>query len=101
MKMQISKITWALVLAVSVGWESFGLSVMDSKHNLSVGGPGTIKASTETEVCIFCHTPHNSGPQTPLWNHQMSSATYLPYTSTTLKATVACKQELHQRHRWE
>jgi len=38
-------------------------SIVNSKHNLSVSGPGTVKASAEPEICIFCHTPHNSSPQ--------------------------------------
>ena len=33
-----------------------------NKHNLSTSGPGPIKSTTMTEVCIFCHTPHNANP---------------------------------------
>ena len=29
-------------------------------HNLSVSGPGEIRAIEETEVCKFCHIPHNA-----------------------------------------
>ncbi|HZZ84744.1 MAG TPA: cytochrome c3 family protein [Anaeromyxobacteraceae bacterium] len=61
--------------------------VSDTVHNLSVSGPGTIKATTETQVCVFCHTPHNSNPAGPLWNHQLSSGvSYLKYTSSTMVA---------------
>jgi len=63
-------------------------SILNSKHNLSASGPGTLKATAETEICIFCHTPHNAQPDTPLWNHAESRANYLPYTSTTLRAAV-------------
>ena len=31
-------------------------SVVNSVHNLTVNGPGTIKATSESDVCIFCHT---------------------------------------------
>lgn len=65
-----------------------GDSVLDSKHNLSVSGPGTIKAVAEREVCIFCHAPHRAGTERPLWNHRMSSATYVPYQSPSMDATV-------------
>ncbi|MGD0388921.1 MAG: hypothetical protein ABSC42_08205, partial [Tepidisphaeraceae bacterium] len=37
-------------------------SVVNSPHNLSASGPGTIKSTNEQEVCIFCHTPHNAAP---------------------------------------
>lgn len=63
-------------------------SILNSKHNLSVSGPGPIRAVTESEVCLFCHTPHNAEPDTPLWNHAASAATYQPYSSSTLHAQV-------------
>jgi len=65
------------------------VSAPDNKHNLSTTGPGPVKASTVTEVCVFCHTPHNASPAAPLWNQTLSSGvTYQPYTSTTLQAAV-------------
>ncbi len=56
--------------------------IVGSKHDFSGRGWGS------TEVCIFCHTPHNaitavSG--SPLWNHQLSAATYTLYGSPTRK----------------
>ena len=61
-------------------------SIVGSAHNLSASGPGTIKAVTESEICVFCHTPHNSSSAAPLWNRFSSGQTYTPYTSTTSKA---------------
>lgn len=63
-------------------------SIIFSKHNLSVSSPGSIHAVAESDICIFCHTPHSATSDGPLWNHQMSSAVYEPYKSDTLKATV-------------
>ena len=63
-------------------------SLINSKHNLSVTGPGTIKSEGETEVCTFCHTPHNARPSGPLWNKNDPGATYTPYSSSTMNATV-------------
>lgn len=63
-------------------------SVIDSKHNLSSSGPGPVKAINETQVCVFCHTPHG-GDQTagaPLWNRLLSTATYTPYISSSTDA---------------
>ncbi|MBI5085051.1 MAG: hypothetical protein HZB13_10705 [Acidobacteria bacterium] len=57
--------------------------VITSKHNLSASGPGPV-TSTNTNVCIFCHAPHNVYPDVkPLWNHTVSAATYNTYVSTT------------------
>ncbi|MCL5024674.1 MAG: hypothetical protein M1497_15170 [Nitrospirae bacterium] len=61
-------------------------TIVDTKHNLSITGPGDIKALTETRVCIFCHTPHNANPRTPLWNRDVGSQTYVLYTSSTIVA---------------
>ena len=63
-------------------------SIVDSPHNLSASGPGSVRATVETELCIFCHTPHNASVEAPLWNRNESGATYIPYSSTTLKASV-------------
>ena len=60
-----------------------------NKHNLSVTGPGPVKATAETEICIFCHTPHNANPAVPLWNHSMAAGVnYQTYTSSTMAAQV-------------
>ncbi len=62
--------------------------ILESTHNLSTSGPGPIKAVSNTEVCVFCHTPHNASPASPLWNHAGSSVTYNTYTSSTMASTV-------------
>lgn len=62
--------------------------IANTKHNLSVSGSGTYKATSETQLCVYCHTPHNASPSAPLWNHAMSAATYTPYGSTTLAAAA-------------
>jgi predicted CXXCH cytochrome family protein len=63
-------------------------TILASKHDLSSSGPGTIKATAESDVCGFCHTPHRGTGETPLWNHAMSTASYIPYSSSTTKATI-------------
>jgi predicted CXXCH cytochrome family protein len=61
--------------------------VSKTKHNLSVSGPGDARATTETGICKFCHTPHNASPASPLWNHELSSVdNYVTYWSPTLKS---------------
>ncbi|NOY37454.1 MAG: hypothetical protein GXO83_07740 [Chlorobi bacterium] len=63
-----------------------GQSIVTTVHNLSASGPGTIKATTESEICIFCHTPHNSKPMSPLWNRNDPGTTYTLYNSSTINA---------------
>ncbi len=64
-------------------------TILNTKHNLSVSGPGTVKSTTEDRVCIFCHTPHNADTNVPyLWNRSDPADNYIPYQSTTLYSTV-------------
>jgi len=61
-------------------------SIVDSPHNLSATGPGDVRAATEQEVCIFCHTPHNASPIQPLWNRNLPVSAYTIYSSNALDA---------------
>lgn len=63
-------------------------NMVDTKHNLAVSGPGPIQAQRETRICIFCHTPHNAAPDSPLWNREIEPQIYTVYTSPTLVAGV-------------
>jgi len=78
---------WLVAIFLSASQIGYA-SVVTTKHNLSVSSPGSIKASTESQVCIFCHTPHNSAPATPLWNRQDPGLSYIPYSSSTANASI-------------
>ncbi|NOX24997.1 MAG: hypothetical protein GXP59_02565 [Deltaproteobacteria bacterium] len=68
---------------------SLATGISDTVHNLSAGGPGTVKALQEGELCIFCHTPHHGRTDASyLWNRNDSTANYTTYQSSTLKAAV-------------
>jgi len=62
-------------------------TVVNTKHDMSSW------YSTTTEVCVFCHTPHQAteaNKQDPLWNHSLSqNANYGVYASDTLNAVPA------------
>jgi predicted CXXCH cytochrome family protein len=63
-------------------------SIVQSKHNLSASGPGTVKATVETRVCEFCHTPHHAGLAGPLWNKDIPEILYITYQSSSVKAAI-------------
>ncbi len=71
------KIGVALLVAVPVagvaGAQQAGVAA--TLHNLSISGPGKIKSLTETEVCKFCHIPHNAVVARPLWGHALPQTT--------------------------
>lgn len=59
-------------------------SILNTKHNLSVSGPGSVTAQNENRVCIFCHTPHHATTVTPLWSRPLSNTIYNLYGSPTM-----------------
>jgi len=78
-----------LAILICLSWTSgFAGSIINSKHNLSSGSPGSVKGVSESEICIFCHAPHNVSSAAPLWNrYDSGEAFYTPYKSATLKAS--------------
>ena len=79
----------ATLLAAALPADAARISdVANTKHNLSVTGPGNVTATVQDQVCVFCHTPHGatSFPGSPLWNRQLSNQTYTVYTSSSLDA---------------
>ncbi|MEW6647353.1 MAG: cytochrome c3 family protein [Pseudomonadota bacterium] len=73
-----------LLMAQGTAWAG----VAATKHNLSASSEGTYKATSEQQICVFCHAPHNANPAVPLWNHEMSDGeTYTPYDSPTMVAS--------------
>jgi predicted CXXCH cytochrome family protein len=75
-----------IVISLLVGGASAKTGIIDTKHNLSVSGPGDFHALSEDRICVFCHTPHNAFPYTPLWNRDLQPRTYTLYQSSSLSA---------------
>lgn len=77
------------LILLLVFWASIAQSqsIVNTVHNLSASGPGNIRANNESEICVFCHTPHNSSPLAPLWNKQDPGQYYTLYQSSTIQAS--------------
>ena len=82
-----------LLLIATNLWAVKTLDVSAGRHNLTWDAPRfnpsnepyLASASSEDEVCIFCHTPHGGTLNTPLWNRALPVATgFTHYTSATL-----------------
>jgi len=79
------RVRWAVWVIVGLPTVVYSQSrVFDTKHNLTVAGTGSIKATTEDNTCVFCHTPHTPQASSQLWNHKLSTATYELYSSDYL-----------------
>ena len=77
-----------LVLSSSSVYAERISDISNTKHNLSTSSPGSVSAVSESQICVFCHTPHQAEaiPKAPLWNRKASGATYTPYTSNSIDA---------------
>jgi len=65
--------------------------IANTKHNLSATGAGTVTATTEDQICVFCHTPHAATVGvSPLWNKELSTAdgSYTLYSSDSIDAIL-------------
>ncbi len=83
---RFSFILSVLVLSISFCQSMNAASIINTKHNLSVHGPGSFVAAAEEQVCIFCHVPHYASPVAPLWNREVGAVSYNLYASSTLNA---------------
>ncbi len=73
-----------LMASAEAAWPGRIADVRNTPHNLSTTSPGTVKATTESQICVFCHTPHaaDTTAPVPLWNKRLSTgATYTTYAS--------------------
>lgn len=62
-------------------------AIVGTAHDFSAAG-----WNASGEVCVTCHTPHNSDTSVagaPLWNHTVTQAVFTLYASDSLDAIVA------------
>jgi len=84
--------------------------IRNTKHNFAAsdlvtlpnGDQRDVKAVSENQVCVFCHTPHGkpgsgafeTNMEAPfLWNRSASAATYDKYASSSMQAVVGLPGE--------
>ncbi len=86
---KIVLLTAALVMSASMAFASGSSIISGTKHNLSTTSLYD-KSSAQTQICLFCHTPHNAIRNVPLWNRNNPAGSgFALYTSSaTLAAAV-------------
>ncbi|MBN2433014.1 MAG: cytochrome C [Acidobacteria bacterium] len=77
-----------LILAgvICIGVTTAPAAITGSAHDFSARG-----WNSSHEICIVCHTPHHadtSVADSPLWNHEVTTALYTIYSSPTMQATT-------------
>ena len=89
MKVLISYLAFLTILIGFSGGEALAKRVAFTKHNLSITGPGSVKATVGQNLCLFCHTVKRSRRGIPaLWNRKEQGTRYIPYRSSTLSSDV-------------
>ncbi len=72
MKKALALIAAAALMAAAGTAMAAPKSIVDSKHNLSSYNPNNISRNVvnnnATQICIYCHTPHNANGNLPIWN---------------------------------
>jgi predicted CXXCH cytochrome family protein len=74
---------FTILLMIGVSGVSYA-QITGSVHDFSIYG------WSGGQMCNVCHTPHSadvSVANAPLWNHEVTTATYTVYNSPTLDAT--------------
>ncbi len=87
----------SIIICPIIFWTIAGATIVGSGHDLTPSGPGRFIGSSN-EVCVYCHTPHNSisqdryGNRVALWNRSLNEAlTYTMYSSATFTGTMPDK----------
>lgn len=80
----MKRILTAAALVVFSATLSMAAGITNTKHDLSSLSTSTLKAATQTQICVFCHTPHNAVKNVPLWNRSggTAAASFKLYTSS-------------------
>jgi len=73
----------SLVFAGRLSYNNGG-GITDSPHNMPAYLQAKGSAPVTSQLCVFCHTPHNSTASgeagyNPLWNHKIDTAGFIPY----------------------
>lgn len=95
MEMMINKRFYALMVCLMLlgTTATQAASIIGSKHDLSESNYYGASGSASTEICVFCHTPHNASTQAglneaPLWNRMITDlSAFTPYSSPSMTQT--------------
>lgn len=78
MKKVLSLVVATAALTIATGAMA---SIINTSHDLSSVAPQNTYKSNTSQVCVFCHTPHNSTVTRALWNRNNPTTTFSLYTS--------------------
>ena len=78
-----------LLLCAATVWAKGTPGIKNTIHNLSTSAPYITYRSNESEICVFCHTPHGGVLSGPLWNRSNTANNiFTHYNSATLSTAL-------------
>ena len=91
---KLSTVLFLICTCLAPALDAGADSIKNSPHDLSSGSSASIRATTESRICVFCHIPHAGKNKTvydptytgPLWSRSENLAEYQPYVSDTIAA---------------
>ena len=86
MRSTIFTLCFVLLTVLTFSGVSLAQNIAGSDHDFS-----SASWNSSSAICIVCHTPHNANisvSNAPLWNHQVTTATFTLYNSATMDATT-------------
>jgi len=90
MKKVVSLLAVAGIIAAASA--AMGATIVGSKHDLSGTAHGNVAYNgTSTQICVYCHAPHNANLSLPLWNRNNPAGNLFTLYSGINMANVSFK----------
>jgi predicted CXXCH cytochrome family protein len=93
MLLSLSLVFALTIFAVSSYAVGPKVSELGNKHNFSYKNTGVnfraanyvddVNQRRTSQICVFCHTPHNSSTDGPLWGRQNTTVTFFKHFSSS------------------
>lgn len=83
-KQATSLLSGSLLMMLLMSGNALAGTISGTAHDMSGQG------FSGGQICVVCHTPHNSDTsvtEAPLWNHSLTAQTFTMYSSGNLDAT--------------
>ena len=82
MKKVLSLLVAAALVTVASSAMAGSTTIVGTLHDLSSIRASGYSATNTTQICVFCHTPHNAAVNRALWNRKAGNVTsFALYTS--------------------
>ncbi len=86
----------AVAIALLSAGAALATGIIATKHDLSLAANTISNTGQNSEICVYCHTPHSANTAftgAPLWNKATPSGSYTLYGTTIAGSTALAQTE--------